>query len=433
MKFNLLNSILSRFRGNNSRYDFGYEVLNTSTYFNTYKQDKAKLAAVLSNPALLKVFSLQCDLFSMGSVSVWKGETEIDNDPFIKLLNNPNPFQTKTQFLWDFMFWNMLGTSYTYIDSKAVDKIGGNKMYFLEPSKMEWPQEIEKNKDKMVFSREAEEFKKKLIIKYRYNDSNTQSIPLDRVIINTDLTNGIGNFYKGSSRIDALYKVLSNSEFALDAKNINIRYSGKFLVGAVNDISKIGLGQEEKEDLENKIDTNEKKVWAYKVPVQIRRFVDDMAALQLDQAYLADYFLIGNMYGIPRDVLEAYQSSTYENQEKARAAHINYCLEPKGNAFMDSFEKFFGYEEQGKNIYISWDHLPFMQIFEKEKVEVNQAKINAFKSMIDMGIDEKSANEFLDTDFKIKEKPNETTNTGTDQEDQDGQIEGEGQSNSQIA
>jgi hypothetical protein len=427
MKFNLLNSILSRFKGANNRYNFGYEVLNTSTDFNKYKQERDKLNAVLSNPALLKVFSLQCDLFSMGAVSVWKDETEIPEDPFLKLLHRPNPYQTQSQFLWDFMFWNMLGTSYTYVDSKAVDKIGGNKMYFLDPSKMEWPHEIEKNKDKMVFSREADEFKKRLTIKYTYNDSSSQPISLDRVIINTDLTNGIGNFYKGASRIEALYKVLSNSEFALDAKNINIRYSGKFLVGAVNDISKIGLGQEEKEDLENKIDTNDKKVWAYKVPVQIRRFVDDMAALQLDQAYLADYFLIGNMYGIPRDVLEAYQSSTYENQEKARAAHINYCLEPKGNQFMDSFERFFGYEEQGKNIYISWDHLPFMQIFEKEKVEVNQAKINAFKSMIDMGIDAESANEFLDTDFKITK--NETANTATGQGDQSGQGQDQGQDN----
>lgn len=385
-------------------YNFGYQILHSSTQFNTYTNEKEKLAAVLSSPAVLKVFALQCDLFSLGKVFVYDNdEDEIEKDPLLDLMKRPNPFQSRAQFLWDYMFWNMLGTAYCYVDSTEVKP--KNKLYFLDPSKIEWPQEFDNLKDKFVFSDAAIKQLGDKTITYRYSDGTKFSFALNKLIISTDLTNGLGNWYKGPSRLDALYKIISNSEYALDSKNINLRYSGKFLIGSQNDTTKLGLGDEEKKDIEKKIDTEEKKVWALKTMVQIRRFVDDFKSLELGKSYLEDYFLVGNMYGIPRDVLEAYNSATYENQEKARAAHVNYCFEPKGNQFMDSFETHFGYDQQGKNIYLDWSHLPFMQVFEKERADVAKVKIDSFEAMLRIGVSVDNANAFLDTDFEIEEKP----------------------------
>jgi hypothetical protein len=118
-------NIFSIFRsGLRGLYNFGYEVIQASTSFNSFARDKEKLAMVLSSPAVLKVFTLQCDLFSRGRVCVQdaNGE-EIEDDPFLTLIRNPNPFtKTESQFLWDFMFFNMLGTSNVYVDSKIVDQ-----------------------------------------------------------------------------------------------------------------------------------------------------------------------------------------------------------------------------------------------------------------------------------------------------------------------
>lgn len=395
--------LFSLFRsGIKGGYNFGYQILNTSTQFNTIVNDQQKLATVLSSPAALKVFALQCDLFSLGIVYVKDDdENEIEDDPFPKMIKRPNPFQSRTQFLWDFMFWNMLGTSYCYVDSKTVDP--KNKLYFLMPGKMEWPIDFDKDKDKLVFSdAKLKEIGEKTI-KYRYEDGTSFTFALKKLIISTDLTNGLGNWYKGPSRLDALYKIVSNSEHALDSKNINLRYAGKFLVGSPNETNKLGLGDVEKQDIEKKIDSDEKRVWALKTMIQIRRFVEDFKSLELGKSYLEDYYLIGSMYNIPRDVLEAYNSATYENQEKARAAHVNYCFEPKGNQFMDSFELHFGYDAEGKNICMDWSHLPFMQVFEKERADVKKTKVETFKSMIDMGVTPDNANAFLDTNFEIKE------------------------------
>lgn len=436
---NPFSKISSLFRsGVQGIYNFGFDVINASTQFNTYYRDKEKLAVVLSNPAMLKVMALQCDLFSMGEIGVDKSGTPIEDDPFYNLVHSPSPLPgaSKSQFLWDFMFWNMLGSSYCYVDSRLVDRLG-NKLYFLDPAKIEWPTELDLRKDKLIFSTAEEQALKKIEITYRYDDGTTFRFPFDRLVINFDLTNGVGNFYKGASRIDALYKIISNSEHVLDSDNINIRYSGKFLVGSPTEAGttvKKGLSDNEKKDIEEKVDTMQKRVWALRSMVEIRRFVENMAQLQLGEKYLQTYFLIGNMYNIPRDVLEAYNSATYENQEKARAAHVNYTLDPKGNQFMNSFERHFGYRAQGKNISITWKHLPFMQVFEKERAETKKVKTETLKSLLAMGVPIKEANEFLELDFTINEKQNvqlqeeETAGPGSGQEDveDDRSAEGEG-------
>ena len=428
--FDSFGNIISLFQRRKGAYNFGWNVVSASTQFNNFAADRQKLNMVLSNPAVLKVFSLQCDLFSMGYVCVKKDDKEIEDDPFLTLIKDPNPFTlTETQFLWDFMFWNMMGTSYAYVDSKVPEK-KGNKMYFLDPSKIQWPQELREKRDKLVFSDDEIKSIKKAIITYKYDDGKTFEFPFDRLVISHDLTNTTGNFFKGPSRLDALYKIISNSEHILDSENINVRYTSKFMVGGdrqAGTITKQGMTEEEKGDIINKMD-GERNVFPVNAKINIQRFVDNLANLQLPQEYLHQYFLIGNMYGIPRDVLEAYASSTYENQEKARAAHVDYCLSPKGNQFMDSFEVFFGYRAQGKNIVISWDHLPFVQVFAKEKAETKKVTIEVLNSLLQMGVDIKQANEFLGTEFKIIEKPNEPAaetqvdegGTGTDEE-----IEGE--------
>jgi len=424
--------LFSLFRsGVRGAYRFGYQILHSATQFNQYATEKEKLAAVLSNPAALKVFALQCDLFSLGKPYVKEDdEKEIDNDPFLEMLKKPNPFQTEAQILWDYMFWLMLGTAYCYVDSRVIDK--KNKLYFLDPCKIYWPPYFDKQRDKLVFSDATIKEIGETIIEYKYDDGTVFKFPLKKLIISTDLTNGLGNWYKGPSRLDALYKVISNSEHALDSKNINLRYAGKFLVGSQNDVTKgPGMNEEEKKDLREKMDTDNLKVYPLKTMVQIRRFVEDFKSLELGKSYLEDYFIIGSMYNIPRDVLEAYNSSTYENQEKARAAHVNYCFEPKGNQFMNGFESHFSYDTEGKNICMDWSHLPFMQVFEKERVEVKKIKVETFKAMLDMGATADSANEYLETDFEIEEKPEtdgeetEEGNTESESGGAEGSEEGE--------
>lgn len=386
--------------------------------FNNYSDDIKKLNVVLSNPALLKVVSLQCDLFSLGKIYVYKNGKEIENDPFIEMIKKPNPYQRGSQFLWDFMFWNMIGNDYIYIDSKIVSS--NNKMYILEHNKMDFPNEMKKRSDKLILSNTEKE--KDFAITYKYNDGTTTPLLWSRIIHIPDLTNGTGNWYKGNSRIDALYKIISNSEVSLDAKNINIRYSEKFMVAGQSDpnnITEIPMSEPEKQDIESKMNSS-KNVHAVKSMIDIKRFVDDIGALKLDESYLADYFLIGSMYGIPKDVLEAHNSSTFENQEKARGAQVSYCLQPKGNILCESFKEFFGYTD--KDIVIDWEHLPFMQAFAKERAETERAKSFTLLNLQKAGVSIEDINQFLDTNFtELKPIQNEQATGNSNLENDNGE------------
>lgn len=383
-----------------ARSVFGYSTYDASVNFNDSYRSVEKLNAVLSSPAVLKVIALQCDLFSLGEIYVYDDQgNEIEDDPFLSFIRHPNRLQSKSQFLWDFMFWTMLGTDYCQVTSRVIDP--ATVMYMMDPAKIEWPLSLERKRDHFIFSDQAYNDLMATVIKYRYQDGTYFEFPLNRLIISADLTNGVGNFFKSPSRIDALYKIISNSDAALDSKNINVRYNGKFLIGSNTTQQSPGLSEDEKKDIIEKMETREKNVFPTRTMVNLKRFVESVSGTGLDETYLADYFLIGTMFNIPRDVLEAGLSATYENQEKSRMAHVSYTLQPKGNEWMNQFEKFFGYDRIGKNIVMSWDHLPLMHVFEKEKADKDKVKIETFTSMVQAGIPVDQANQFLDTNFTL--------------------------------
>lgn len=373
--------------------------LDGKAQYNDYSDDVQKLEAIFSNPAVLKVFALQCDLFSLGKVYVYKDGKEVENDPFLEMIKNPNPFQKESQFLWDMMFWNMVGNTYAYCDSKLVSE--DNLIYILENNKMDFPTEMRKYQDKIILSKGLQKTIKDFMINYKYADGSGAKFQWGKIIHTPDLTNGAGNWFRGASRIDALYKVISNSEAAMDALNINIRYSGKFMVAGQadpNNVTQLPMGETEKQDIETKMN-GRKSVHAVKSMIDIKRFVDNLASLKLDEIQLAQMFLIGSIYNIPKDVLEALSSGTYENQEKARGAFISYCLAPKGKLFFEGFASFFGYDLQGKEIVIDWEHLPFMQVFAKERAETLQTQSETLLNLMRAGIELNEINEMLDTNF----------------------------------
>lgn len=381
-----------------------WRLWGTAPQFNTYTDDIQKLTVVFSNPALLKVICLQCDLFSLAKAYVYgdgngkkKGKL-YQNDPALNRINNPNPMQSRTQWLWDYMFWKMIGNAYLYLESDLVERTNV-PMYWLENSKIEFPLELEKWKDKLILSEARLKEIMSTEIVYRYEDGTTKKIPLNKISHIADLSNGTGNWFKGFSRIDTLYKVISNSEISLDSKNINVRYTGKFLVSGQQDpkdVTKTPMSETEKTDIETKVN-GDKQVHAVKSMIDIKRFVDDLRVLELDKSFLSDFYVIGMLYNIPRDVLEAYASSTFENQEKARAGHVSYTLEPAGEALGDMLARRWGYTN--KKIVFSWDHLPFTQVFEKERAAIQQTKSLTLNNLLRAGVSMEEINVFLDTEF----------------------------------
>lgn len=417
---NWFNSFFNRnkFKVSKDGNEYFYEEYNSKTSFNTFISESDKIKMVLSNPAALLIFTLQCDLASLGKFYVYKDEEEIEDDPILDLLNRPNPMQTGKQFVWDYMFWNMLGNANLYVDSKLIQN---NKLYFLQKDKIEYPNNFKK--DKIILSNTSYKELQETVLKYKQGENNF-TFKYKQLIQLFDLTNGLNNFFESPSRLDALYKIVSNSELSLNSKNINAEFMSKFFVSGkvdVKDTSQMPMGEYDKQSIRESMRSNE-NVYPTKTMIDVKRFIDNYGVLEsLDKAFLADYYLIGKAFGIPRDVLEAYDSATYENQEKARASHISYTIQPKMNDLCNALESYFGYDKEGKEIIIDYSHLPHVQVFEKEKAEARRLNAMAMKDLIDAGGNPEQVAEYLEIEIDMDGERNLNTNSN-----------GTGQQNNQV-
>lgn len=384
---------------------FFHSLINGKANYSTIS-DERKLAYMLNNPALADVILFNCDVFSLAKI---KRKDNKENDPLIKLLKKPNHFQTQRQFLWMYRFWLMFGNAYLKPNSKHIDSLY-NSMYWVNPTKLEWDSKVLEKLDKMVVSKSALKEMLELTVKYHYADRTKLTIKLGELMSFQDLANGISNWFIGNSRIDPLWKILGNTESALDAKAINLEFARKFLVGGSYDPTKNlneldTMQNVEKEDIRTKLRSNE-PVHPVKSQIEIKRFVEDLAKLKLDDSYDADLSKIGSMYNIPGDLLEAIKKgATYENQEKAIGRHISYSEMPKATELLEGLCKHFDLDPN--DYEITFNDNSFMQVFEKEKALVNMTNARTLEILIKNGVKPEDAAEFLELDLQFKGKKDE--------------------------
>lgn len=381
------------------------ERLKNGSYFYTlwdsqaswvkHTSDTQKIKSILENPAALYIFLLLPELFSMGKYKLYLNDKEVENDPILQLLRNPNPLQTGSQFKWDYMFHRKLGTANLYIDSKIVSE--RNKLYFLAGDCIEWPNRIKDRGMDLILSDAGYRDLQRETIVYK-TQNQTIKFPYEKLMQFFDISNGISGFFSSPSRVDALYKIISNSDNALKAKNINTEFARKFVVsGAINvqNTSQMMMSEQDKQNVEDAM-RSKRSIYATKTKSDINRFVEQPTIFKaLDEAFMTDAYILGKMLNIPKDVIEMLgEGSTYENQEKARAMIVSYCLQPDAEDFCEGILKYFKYSE-GYRLELDYSHLPFVQALEKDRAEMFEKKANAFMRMVSAGADQQQAADIL--------------------------------------
>lgn len=371
-----------------------YTMFSSSSALGKVIPDADKLRIVLNNPALLKVIALDCDIFSLGKINQYQDGKIKEVDFLYSETKKPNMFQSWTQFDYDYKFWlNIFGTAYLYNPNNSKVLNENSNIQWLNPCNFQWDSGLIQKLQALILSKQSYNDIFKNSVLYRFDNGDSKWIKLSELTPFHDLTNaGSNNPMKGYSRIDALYKVIKNSELALDAKSINLEFAQKYLVAGQADpdnVSQMPMSDTEKLSIEEKLRSN-KKVHAIKSMIDIKRFVEDIGKLKIDESFYNDYFMFGTMFNIPRDILEAnLRGSTYENQEKSMARLIEYCEAPKGQMLTDWLENQYGYQD----IRMSWSHLMFNQVFEKERAErVGLQLDNIIKVKNAGGITEAEAN-----------------------------------------
>lgn len=344
--------------------------------------DSDKLDLAFENPAFLKVLTLNCDLFSLGKINSYENNKLKEIDVLYSVKKKPNYFQTWTKFNWEYLMYRM-------IFGYSVLRIVGNDLsratlYWLNPARMDYNG---KEFSRIVFSEAQFNSLRKKTIKYQHLDGKWEDIPLTELEFIQDLSNTYNsNFLIGRSRMDALLDVISNSGQSIRAKGGNLDFADKFLVSGQHDpenVTGLPMSEDDKRSAESILKGN-KRVHAVKSKVDINRFTDNLANLKLDDSYIHDLYVIGSMYGTPREVIDAnVKGSTYENQEKATGKHVEYSLKPAATALTDVLEERFDYQD----LRMEWSHLSFNQVFEKDKADRQGIQLDNLQKAINLGVE----------------------------------------------
>jgi len=108
--------------------------------------------------------------------------------------------------------------------------------------------------------------------------------------------------------------------------------------------------------------------------------------------------IISNGFGVPPELYKTYtQGATFENQEKARGAHVSYTLSPAAELLCSEVNKRFGYTL--KSLLMDWEHLPFMQVFAKDRAETRYKNAQTLQILMKCGVKLEEINSILDENF----------------------------------
>lgn len=355
-----------------------YSILDSFTKSKGFKNQEQKLNIVLNNPAALKVLSFIADVGSQ--VEIIQNE---DKDFLTKQAKQPNDWQGWADLHWDVNFWRAMGAAYVYVDN--------NVFYTLVPSRIEFSAKQKKDFGQLTFSKYGENAQrniKKGRFKYKNENGSTQLLEIKNLHILSDLSNSIcGNWLNIPSRIDALYKVVSNSNAALESKGVNLHYTKKFIVSGQNDpknISKLPMDGDEQKSI-NELANTKNNLIGVKNPVTATHLVSNISQLKLDDSYISDLTVIANMFGITKDVLAILsKGSTYENYEKAMALYISYTQTPNDIQLTELYERIFDVTD----LKPSYAHLSFNSVMEVDKINNQKIELESLKMAQELGMEE---------------------------------------------
>jgi len=404
---NLLSWIFPRFLSNMwvRPKDWGGQPLYV---FNSSRQDTWKKHGYLDSfnciPEVNAVINLKGNAFSNGEYKVIdtkKKDKEYPEEPILKVLNNPNWFQSKGEFMKqtkigheifgnEFLYFNIpfgfdfsperIKSMFTIIaDMMMVEYLEGTPFFF--------------------FSNESPPTK----IKYTYKDANGQQKELDakRIIHFND--NRIGctsptdkDLLMGQSKLEALTAPLNNIRAAYESRGmimVERGANGAWVNNSTKDSSggTVPLRKREINNLRNAFGQ-------YGTMMGQRQFIISPRDIRFEQAGnfrpkdlgLFDeteesFRKIQDGYGTPPELFARPDGSTYENQRQARKGLYVDTIIPEATEWSNGLSAKV-YPNGEKKIILDYTHLEIFQDDIKIKAEKTKAIIENLSLLLGDGM-----------------------------------------------
>lgn len=364
---------------------------------------KNNLDIAQNHPILTPAMQFVSKIFSQSEFWMEDRSTgeRIYSHETLNLLNSPNFYQTKSDFLETLMF-TMIGSG------KAVGWVrkpigfdSPESIYLLNPYLIEYPEEFKTN---LAVSNDSNSIRNKKIIYDR--DGENHSIPIKDLLFFYDLPNGLNtkNMFENASRLDGLKQTLINTTDSLKAKNIILKTNGKELITGKN--GGLQLTNDEKKKAEALfnhkygLSSTRSRSLITKADITWKSLHIAVRDLGLDESVKVDGNLIYTALHIPKDILSLEaKKTTYNNFKESMVSYIQNEMQSSVDAFCDVMNKV-----SRDNRYVlrgGFEHLPIMQYILKERYENKKLQGEALQTYLDAGIPDAIALKMVGMDETI--------------------------------
>ena len=343
------------------------------------KKSKSYLNLSYENFVLMTICALRSKIYSQMKIQHFDSSgKEIVNSPYTKLLKQPNYFQSQEDFLFCQMwFLSATGNDYCYEIKSGKDPAA---LYNLIPSEIDF-KDTNKIKKFITKKDDIKTYEEQNII-YKL-DGQDFKIPIKDIIPFYDLANGMGKNspMQSHSRVQGIDEVLQNINENVKSKNINLKFSQKYIISSASDGNEVQMQPADKDDVFRKL--GQKSIIITNQKILATHLVSDFKKLFLDEQLSNDALFCLLAYAMNKDVLNYFSDgSTYENQEKAMLNYIQNSIQVDANNTMNSFSSHWGLIEKGEYLAASYMHLPIMQIIINQKITT----LKTFQDLITVAI-----------------------------------------------
>ena len=298
----------------------------------------------LSNPVLFSVISTRAKVFSQMHISCIdaKGET-VENNEIVNLLAKPNYFQSQSDFLYQYMwFLSTQGENFIYkIQPLSTQK--PKAIYNLIPTELDF-KEVMKLKKFITTQQDINELERK-IVEYKLDDQ-LYKLPLKDIIPFFDIANGLksNSLLSSPSRVKSISGVLNNIEENIKSKNINLKFSQKYL--ATNKTVMNGMTPQMTDSDRSSVESilQSKSLQVTNGDVAVTHLVTDLKKLFLDEQFSADANTVAIAFEMNNDIINYFlgKSSTFSNQEQGIIRFIQNSIQSMADNFCNSLTNSMG-------------------------------------------------------------------------------------------
>lgn len=390
---------------------------------------RSNLAYSLEHPILTPAMLFVSNLFAQARfVARNKSTGEEVEHPILKLLNKPNWYQTRIDFLESLQFLK-IAQGRVIIWMKAPVGFEVEEMFLLRDDLIRWPDEF---KTPLNYRTDLNQFKNQSIV---YDpDGMNITIKVKDLLFLYDLpnigkswTNSI-NITESESRITGLKQTLQNTYDSLIAKNIILKSNGKEMLSSRDTSGTAPFTAEARDEAKSAFNNfyglgaGRSRAYITSANVDWKSLHVALRDLGLDESTKVDGNIVYTALHIPKDILSLEaKKTTYNNFKESMTSYIQNDIQAMANDFAETI---WGIDmDDSIEIIATFDHMPVMQFALMQKYEATDKQAIALTNLRRAGIQDEDALPMVGLPKTMKLNELQEQNTQGEQQP-DGQTSG---------